>query len=55
MNIRYSALGIALALITSLSAQTSAPQPNRSITAKDIFDFVWVANPELSPDGCGPQ
>ena len=51
MKVRFSALGIALAIITSLSAQTSTPQTKRSITDKDIFDFVWIANPQLSPDG----
>jgi dipeptidyl aminopeptidase/acylaminoacyl peptidase len=51
MNIRFFALGIFLAVISSVSAQTPAPQSNRSITDKDIFDFVWVANPQLSLDG----
>ena len=32
-----------------LRAQTSAAK--RPITDKDIFDFVWVTNPQLSPDG----
>ena len=51
MKVRFFALGIALAIITSLSAQTSTSTTKRSITDKDIFDFVWVANPQLSPDG----
>lgn len=51
MKIRVSAVVITLAVITSLAAQTSTPPPKRSITDKDIFDFVWVANPQLSPDG----
>lgn len=55
MKFRVSALVVAVAVIaslavTSLTAQTSPP-PRRSITDKDIFDFVWVANPQLSPDG----
>src|ERR1700690_1801830 len=33
------------------AAQTSTPPTRRSITDKDIFDFVWVANPQVSPDG----
>jgi dipeptidyl aminopeptidase/acylaminoacyl peptidase len=39
---------------TCLFAQNSIAQPNtakRVITEKDLFDFVWIANPELSPDG----
>ena len=49
-------------MVTSLAAQNSAQlaaqnstQPaaaqRRPITDKDLFDFVWVANPQLSPDG----
>ena len=41
-------------LVASLAAQ-DATQPagsqKRSITEKDLFEFVWVANPQLSPDG----
>ncbi len=33
------------------AAQTPAPAARRSITDKDIFDFVWVANPQVAPDG----
>jgi dipeptidyl aminopeptidase/acylaminoacyl peptidase len=51
MKIRVSAVVVTLAVITSLAAQTPTPAPRRSITEKDIFDFVWVANPQLSPDG----
>jgi dipeptidyl aminopeptidase/acylaminoacyl peptidase len=51
MRFRVSALVIAVAVVTSLAAQTSTPPARRSITDKDILDFVWVANPQLSPDG----
>jgi dipeptidyl aminopeptidase/acylaminoacyl peptidase len=56
MKLRVSTLVIVLEVIaslsaTSLSAQTVTPPAKRSITDKDIFDFVWVANPQLSPDG----
>src|SRR5579859_6146645 len=36
---------------SSLSARAAAAETKRSITDKDIFDFVWVANPQISPDG----
>jgi dipeptidyl aminopeptidase/acylaminoacyl peptidase len=40
---------LAVALVSiSLFAQNS---PKRSITEKDLFDFLWVANPQVSPDG----
>ena len=45
---------IVLASAVSLSAQNSSPQPNtakRAITDRDLFNFVWIADPELSPDG----
>ena len=51
MKTRLSAVVVTLAVITTLAAQTPTPAPRRSITEKDIFDFVWVANPQLSPDG----
>jgi dipeptidyl aminopeptidase/acylaminoacyl peptidase len=47
---KYRALVIVVCLSSSLFSQTSTP-PRRAITDKDIFDFVWVADPELSPDG----
>ncbi len=53
MKFRVSALVVivaAVAVVTSVAAQTSTPA-RRSITDKDIFDFVWVTNPQLSPDG----
>ena len=49
MKSRFSVPMIVVWLITSLAAQTATAR--RSITDKDIFDFVWVANPQLSPDG----
>ena len=51
MKVRVSALVVTLVVLSSLAAQTSTPPSRRSITDKDIFDFVWVANPQLSPDG----
>jgi dipeptidyl aminopeptidase/acylaminoacyl peptidase len=54
MKLRLALAIVSLAIVTSLGAQTvtppAAPQ-TRSITEKDLFDFVWVANPQLSPNG----
>jgi len=33
----------------TVAAQT--PSSKRPITEKDLFDFVWIANPQLAPDG----
>ena len=56
MKLRLPAVVTAVAVISSLFAaslvaQTAAAPAKRSITDKDIFEFVWVANPQLSPDG----
>ena len=46
-------IAIAASLAVQLAAQdASQPAPQkRSISEKDLFDFVWVTNPQLSPDG----
>ena len=46
---RLSVLAIAL----SLCATTTLPgaQERRAITETDLFKFVWVADPQISPDG----
>src|SRR5467141_2480425 len=36
---------VLIAASTSLSAQ------KRNITEKDLFDFVWIGDPQISPDG----
>src|SRR5947208_16837434 len=44
--IRYSCFVILLALgVAPLFAQ------KRPITEKDLWDFVWIADPQVSPDG----
>jgi len=40
-----------IAVVTSIAAQDAPKSSKRSITEKDLFDFVWVANPQVSPDG----
>lgn len=48
------ALLIVLALVPSLAAQNSSPQASgakRAITDKDLFNFVWIGDPRISPDG----
>jgi dipeptidyl aminopeptidase/acylaminoacyl peptidase len=54
-----AALLLAAALLPALSATSATPPPppassaaaKRPITETDIFRFVWVADPEISPDG----
>src|SRR5918994_1431401 len=41
-----------LAAALVLAAQQAAPAPaRRAITEMDLFRFVWVADPQISPDG----
>jgi dipeptidyl aminopeptidase/acylaminoacyl peptidase len=38
----------------SLAAQDTTPTAGthkRNLSEKDLFDFVWIANPQVSPDG----
>ena len=45
---------LVLVIIVSLAAQNPSPQPGtakRAITDKDLFNFVWIATPQISPDG----
>jgi dipeptidyl aminopeptidase/acylaminoacyl peptidase len=37
--------------IAAQNANQAAVSTKRSITEKDLFDFVWIANPQVSPDG----
>jgi dipeptidyl aminopeptidase/acylaminoacyl peptidase len=54
MKFRFAVAIISLVISTPLGAQNPAPRVasgTRGITDKDLFDFIWVANPQLSPDG----
>ena len=54
MKLRFAVAMVSLAIVTQLGAQSVAPPATsrpRAITEKDLFDFIWVANPQLSPDG----
>ncbi len=39
-------LAICLTLVSAAAAQ-----PKRFITEKDLFDFTWIGDPQMSPDG----
>ena len=45
-----SATALAAAVVLVASSPTGARQ-KRAITEKDLFKFVWVADPQISPDG----
>ena len=46
MRLRVSLL---LIIIVSFAAPSFAQK--RNITEKDLFDFVWIGDPQISPDG----
>jgi dipeptidyl aminopeptidase/acylaminoacyl peptidase len=52
MKTRLFLLTITIAAsLAAPDAMRSADSQKRAITEKDLFDFVWIANPQLSPDG----
>jgi dipeptidyl aminopeptidase/acylaminoacyl peptidase len=54
MKFHFLVVVVVVAIAAPLAAQDSPPAASsqkRSITEKDLFDFVWVANPQVSPDG----
>jgi len=45
---------VILVMVTSMTAQETtqaAGVQKRFLTEKDLFEFVWTANPQVSPDG----
>jgi dipeptidyl aminopeptidase/acylaminoacyl peptidase len=58
MKFRFSSLLIStiavFTLLTPVVAQNSSVSASvmkRNITEKDLFNFVWIADPQVSPDG----
>ena len=53
MKSPFTAMFCSFAMVAALFAQNSTlpAARQRAITEKDLFDFIWVANPQLSPDG----
>ncbi len=49
-RLRHSSFVICL-LLTFVAAIGSAFAEKRNITEKDLFDFVWIGDPQVSPDG----
>src|SRR6185295_8904865 len=42
-------VSVFLLIVVSLAAPALAQK--RSITEKDLFNFVWIGDPQVSPDG----
>jgi dipeptidyl aminopeptidase/acylaminoacyl peptidase len=48
MSNRICAQSFPLVCLTITAGPSSA---KRNITQKDLFDFVWIGNPQIAPDG----
>jgi dipeptidyl aminopeptidase/acylaminoacyl peptidase len=42
---------LAIYCVAFISATTALFAEKRNITEKDLFDFVWIGDPQVSPDG----
>ena len=42
---------LAVAVLHVFSAGATFGADKRLITEKDLFNFIWIADPQLSPDG----
>src|SRR3712207_8716808 len=47
----YTTLFRSLLLIIVVSLGAPALAQKRNITEKDLFNFVWIGDPQVSPDG----
>jgi dipeptidyl aminopeptidase/acylaminoacyl peptidase len=45
-----ASVAVTLVLLLSASAPAASAQ-KRNITEKDLFDFVWLGDPQIAPDG----
>jgi len=48
---RSTAIRFLLLCLTLVSVSALTAAQKRNITEKDLFDFQWVADPQISPDG----
>src|SRR5437762_5266924 len=44
---------LAIYFTVLIAASSSLFAQKRNITEKDLFDFVWIGDPQISPDGTG--
>src|SRR5215467_9925300 len=42
---------LAICLLLGLAGTASSLAEKHNITEKDLFDFVWIGDPQVSPDG----
>ena len=42
---------LSFVIVLGAAAATVVSAEKRNITEKDLFDFVWIGDPQISPDG----
>ncbi|MEY2608902.1 MAG: hypothetical protein QOH31_6783, partial [Verrucomicrobiota bacterium] len=50
-SLARSALGFCCFIFATFIAEGTTAEERRNITEKDLFDFVWIGDPQISPDG----
>jgi dipeptidyl aminopeptidase/acylaminoacyl peptidase len=48
---RFNVAKLFVIFVALIAATSSALGEKRNITEKDLFDFVWIGDPQVSPDG----
>src|SRR5712691_429879 len=51
MTYRIFRRAVVVSLLSFVAISAHAASARRNITEKDLFDFVWIGNPQMSPDG----
>ena len=51
INLKFRRPAISMAIAVLLLSAAPATAQRRAITENDLFKFVWVADPQISPDG----
>jgi len=51
LTIVFFAISFLATVATLATPDAAATSQKRLITEKDLFDFIWVANPQVAPDG----
>src|SRR6184192_3749588 len=49
--LRLNAAKVCVIFVVCIAAVSGAFAQKRNITEKDLWDFVWIGDPQVSPDG----
>ena len=48
---RFAVISLLVFALMARASNGATPVAKRNITEKDLFDFIWIGDPQLSPDG----